>query len=175
MNQSNVLDLVQPQMVRIKVSAAWVSKEIGCAMPYIATHCGGGCCRSKAFYPPKSGGRADGKCARLTDTGCEFDAINKPLICLLYPLVIKNNTLVLHGRALLGCCKKNYKVGGLSIWEQNKGNLTILFGEEQWERVNESVKRGEDSWLELSDEFRKQQQIEHVWEQMNMIPDAVIR
>lgn len=57
-------------------------------------------------------------------------------------------------------CGPNYKVGGKSIWEQQRENLTDLFGEEQFERVLKDIKEGKDSWVEATDEFFEQLEYE---------------
>lgn len=153
----------------IKVSAKWATKEIACTMPFIATNCGGACCKGTSYWPSKANGDV---CAHLGDKGCKLAIPEKPVTCLLYPFVIKNETLVLHGRALLACCKSNYKIGGKSIWEQNEGNLTTLFGAEQFSRVLKEIKAGRDTYLEITDEFLEQLEFEDSLEEQNIVPVA---
>lgn len=158
----------------IKVSAAWCNKEIGCELQFIigAGGCGGKCCTGKTYYPAKSNGDV---CFHLGPEGCKLLAEEKPNICLLYPLTILNDTLVLHGRALLGCCKPNYKRGGKTIFEQLKDNLIILFGEEQYTRVAADLKDNRDSYFTVTTNFEKQQQIEKEWQRDNIIPKPIKR
>lgn len=117
----------------LTASHKWLSKEIECNLVGIQ-RCTANCCKGLYFYPSKSNidkdGNPIGYCKFLTPTGCSMSVKQKPLKCLLYPLIIKNNRLILHGRAICSVCRNNYKKGGKSILEQNKDNLSEVFGEE---------------------------------------------
>lgn len=160
-------------MKRITVSWKWTSKEIACAPVFIRLHCQGACCKSKNYWLPKKDGS---NCPKLGPEGCTFTVQEKPVVCLLYPLVIKNDKMVLHARALLHYCKPNYKIGGQTIWEQNRINLIELFGEDQFNRVLNDIRQQQDSYLEGTDEFFEQLKTEedmftaNLTEQKNLIP-----
>lgn len=134
----------------ITVSAAWATKEVACTFEYIQSNCKG-CCTGKNFWNPVQDGTS---CDHLKENGCEFEAETRPINCLLYPFIInKKNRLVFHGRALIHYCGPNYGVGGMTIWEQQKTNLTALFGKEQYERVQADISEGKDSWVEATPDF----------------------
>jgi len=154
---------------KIRVSWKWASKEVGCTVDIILGEkgCGGQCCKTPSYYPPKSNG---GKCFHLGDKGCKLQADDKPIKCLLYPFVIKNNLLVLHGRSLIGTCKPCYKKGGKMIIEHLADNFVTLFGERQYKRILNDVKNKRDSYIDLTDEFLEQLRNEDKLEIDNTIP-----
>lgn len=107
----------------LRVSYKWANKFISCDIEA----CHGSCCTAKSYYPPKAN---NGVCFYLSSTGCVLKEYEKPIICLLYPLIInKNNLLVLHGKALLGTCKLCYKKKEIPILQYLKSNLVSVFGE----------------------------------------------
>lgn len=154
--------------VRWKVSRAWSSKHIDCTLKGILKGCNGICCNNKTFYPAKSNG---GTCYYLGNKGCVLEPKDKPIKCLLYPLVLKNESIVLYGRALTWTCKPNYKLGEVSILENLKGNLCELFGIEQYNRVyNDVIVEGKNSYFEPSEVLLKQLEQEEELEEKNEIP-----
>lgn len=156
------------QTVLWKVSAAWASKHIDCTLRGIIKGCGGICCKNKSFYPAKANG---GVCINLEENGCILTPADKPIKCLLYPFVIKNNSLGLYGRALTWTCKPNYNLRETSILENIKDNFIELFGDYQYETAyNEIILCGRDTIIEPSERLLRQLAIETETELQNINP-----
>lgn len=157
---------------RIGVSWKWATKKIDCTIKGITKEngCKGVCCTGN-FYPAKANG---GKCIYLGSKGCELKPSEKPIKCLLYPFVVKNNNLVLYGRALMQSCKlcyfpKDEKVP--SIFVNLKDNLIELFGEEQYNRVyNDVIVKNKNSFFILPDYWEREVDKENNLEKLNINP-----
>jgi len=133
--------------------------------------CKGKCCNTKGFYPPKSNPNGTGICPCLTPTGCKFTNKQKPLKCLLYPLVItKKGTLVLHGRALTSICKACYKKGNQTIAQHLQQNLEEVFGAQIAHAMVQSVAQGKDFVFTPSPQVVSQLLIEEKMEKANEVP-----
>lgn len=139
---------------RWKVSAAWITKQHDCTLAGIHARCGGGCCHSASFWPPMSAGAPgpDGRtaCPKLGPAGCTFTAADKPVTCLLYPLVLnKSGTLVLHHRTTTAgsVCRGNFG-NGPPLIDALAGHLVALFGQQQYDRVRADVLAGRDSYFD---------------------------
>lgn len=161
-------------MDKIKISYLWLSKKIDCSKEGIA-RCEGKCCKGFSFYPSKSNlkdGKPIGKCFFLSTDGCILKREQKPIKCLLYPLVFNKKTLCLHGRALCSLCNKNYNQGNKTILESNVLDLIEVFGEENVERIKKSVLIDKkDCFIFLSPELKKQLEKEELFEKLNKIPE----
>jgi len=175
-----------------KVSAAWASRSHDCTLAGIVKKCGGMCCSSPAFWPPKAfndpnvadygdvvvngmGKRKVGfSCGHLTEFGCKFSPADKPVTCLLYPFVLnKHNTLVCHNRITTGhgICKGNHNNGPMII-DVVRDNLIALFGEKQVDHVRADVAAGKDSYFLVSEDLLRQYNQENEWANENVKPIA---
>jgi len=159
----------------LKVSAAWTNKVIDCTLEGIINGCHGKCCKGNSFYPSKSNiqdGLPVGICKWLGDKGCILQDNDKPIKCLLYPLVINNsNTLVLHGRALTSVCKECYNKGDKPIIETQRHNLTLLFGEDTVNRMIDTIiNKGRDFTFRTESAFDNALAKEEELENNNIIP-----
>lgn len=162
-----------PLVPRIRISWRWASKQINCTVAGILSGCMGKCCTGTAYWPSKANGN---RCAHLTESGCGLSALQKPTVCLLYPFVIKNGALVLHGRALVGCCKPNYTPGsGPSIFEHLGANLITMFGDDQYRRALASIKAERDSYFDLTPALISWLAVDAAAEEANKIPDTTTR
>lgn len=163
----NRLWMNEPQI--LPISYKWATKKINCTLHGILNGCGGVCCTGN-FYPARANG---GKCIYLDETGCRLSEQERPVKCLLYPFVIKNNRLVLYGRALMQSCKAYYKPGDesvQSIFKNMRTNFTALFGNEQYERVYRDITNTKNSYFILPDWWDKQVHTEARREVLNINP-----
>lgn len=154
-----------------KISAAWASKPHDCTLEGILKRCGGGCCKSPTYWPPNSN---KGVCAHLGVNGCVLSAEDKPVTCLLYPLVVNDSgTIVLHHRTTTqtGICKGNHSKGPALI-DALEGNLSELFGEEAYSRLRREVMAGRDTFVSVPDDVWAAFEKEKEWAQDKTIPLA---
>lgn len=165
----------EPVVSRWKVSAAWAAKQHDCTAHGVMMRCGGACCRSPSFWPPKAYAGPDNpghKCGHLGDTGCTLAPEDKPVTCHLYPMMLNDNgTLILHQRATFpkGVCHGNFG-NGPPLIESIRPNLIKLFGEEQVDRVTADVMAGRDSYFEPGPEVLAAYKQEKAWEATNLPP-----
>lgn len=157
-----------------KVSAAWASKRLNCTLDGIMRHCGGACCTKLAgYWPPRVYESKGVHCEYLGDKGCTLTEADRPIDCLLYPLIFNNtgNTIILHNRACQPnwVCKGNYREGPPLIVAL-KTCLTALFGEEQYNEVVRRVLRGEDGYFIPSDVVELHRKVEELQAQLNLPP-----
>jgi hypothetical protein len=154
-------------MTKWEVSAKWAAKEIDCTLAGIIKRCHGTCCSSKTFWPPKA---SNGTCKNLDpQKGCILGD-EKPVLCLLYPFRAAGGKLNVHGRALVGHCKPNYKQGGRSIAEANRANLALVLGEAQADRIIQAAKDGRNCEVEVPQWVLDAMEVEARWEAANAIP-----
>lgn len=153
-----------------KISAAWSSKIIDCTPRGIATACGAKCCQGNTYWPPKASGT--GQCANLSADGCNLRA-DRPVTCLLYPLRLVGNSLVLHGRTLIpksGYCAPCYKQGTQTIAEALRSSFEILFGVPGADTIIRNTLQGIDSYVAVPDWVLKSLADEQRWEKANATP-----
>lgn len=141
---------------KIKISWKWATKELNCCYDGIINGCEGKCCKNVSCWVPIKDGKKIGNCIYLGKDGCILTIKEKPIICLLYPLVIRKNSIILHYRGLSFCCKKCYKVGGKTIFQQNKNNLIEIFGEKTINEMEESINNQKDYEFYIDDTLFKQ-------------------
>ncbi len=106
--------------------------------------CKGKCCKGPTFWP----GRAsdDGECINLYPSGCQIPIQNRPITCLLYPLVLnKNNTIIRHFRCR-AICKTNCELGK-PIIEELFWCFSSLFGNDQASYLKQEILKGKDTIL----------------------------
>ena len=154
-----------------KVSAAWASKPLMCTLDGIVREggCGGTCCTSRTFWPPRTGEEG---CPHLTDTGCSFTEAERPVKCLLYPLMPnKNRKLIVHHRAATGHCKPNWGLGP-PIVEALHTNLVALFGADQADRMKADVLAGKDTEVRVPAHVAAALDLEEQWEAADIVPEA---
>lgn len=152
-------DLVEKKR-RWKVSCAWLTKHFNCTPEHITdpNGCGGKCCRNPSLWPPKA--FPGNVCGYLSDTGCILALRNRPITCILFPIVpLKtapfdpdNNTLVMYQRAIFptSMCKGAYKNGPMVI-DMCRRELILIFGEAEYNRVRADLVAGRDSYLDMPD------------------------
>lgn len=137
-------ELRQPLPRRWRLIAATATSRYDCTPGGIALRCHGACCRSPAFWPPRTG--VDAVCPRLGPEGCTLgDA--RPVTCHLYPLRINpQGTLVLHGNTRFpqGMCKGNRGQGPMLIDALRPG-LVVVLGEDEYEAVRATVLCGRNA------------------------------
>lgn len=136
------------------VSAAWIGKRFDCTAEHITSEggCGGSCCIGDVFWPAKL--YDDKKCGFLGEHGCVLPLEERPVTCLLFPIVPnKDNRLILFHRSMFkkGMCKGAFGKGPLLL-DSQKEVLVMLFGEEQYNKVRRDVLAGKDSMFVVTDE-----------------------
>jgi len=173
-----------------KVSAAWARRRHECNLEGITKRCGGMCCSSPSFWPPRAFqepevvnyGRVVGNgvglkrlgqsCGFLSDRGCTLDSSRRPVTCLLYPFTLNSrDTLVGHNRITTrrGICKGNHNNGPMII-DVIRDNLIALFGAEQVDRVRADIVEGRDSYFEVPESVHRQLMQEKEWDEENVRP-----
>jgi len=131
-------------IVKWKVSAKWALKVINCTYEGIINNCKGKCYCTPSFWPCNAEGKT--VCYYLGKTGCTLSNKDKPVTCLLFPLTVVRNTLVLYWRAPQphSCCYPNYGKGSLSVVKSIKPCLEELFGVDLVLGIIKSVEQGID-------------------------------
>lgn len=158
------------QQVIWRLSAKWASKEVDCTARAIPEKCGGKCCRTPGFWPPSASGT--GVCANLTASGCALGP-GRPVTCLLYPFRVpppEGGTLVLHGHALVSCCKPAYKSGGQMLIENMRSQFEILFGNDATDLMITNTREGRDSFIAVPGWVLESLAHEAKWEKANANP-----
>lgn len=148
------------------LSAKWAAKEIDCTLHGILKKCGGACCKTPFFWPPKASG---GVCGNLGPDGCKLGD-DKPVTCLLYPFRVADGRLGLYGRALITTCKPCYRSGGQSIAEALRGNFAILFGDAEADRIAAAARDGRDIEIAVPDWVIESLAAEAKWEAASALP-----
>jgi ParB/RepB/Spo0J family partition protein len=155
-----------------RISAAWANKPLNCTVEGITKPggCGGRCCRSESFWPPKSGTTKGHGCDLLGPQGCTLPPEDKPVVCHLYPLRLNPaQTLVCHHRAPTGCCKPNWGHGP-AIIDVVSDSLATLFGTEERDRIVAEIKGGRDTTVSVPQDISTALAIETRWEEANTKP-----
>jgi hypothetical protein len=157
-------------MTRWRLSWKWATKRHACTLAGIVQNCGGRCCSSPHFWPPRVGGRADHGCYWLGPQGCRLSAQDKPVGCHLYPLRLSAaGTLGLHRAAALQFCKGNHGQGPLLV-DALRPSLVALFGERQFEAARAEVLAERDAWFDVPPEVEAAYERELEWERLNLRP-----
>ena len=97
-----------------RVTASTLDRRLDCTAEGIRSGCGGKCCRTRAFWPPNADPQADGcSCHYLGPDGCSLAGPDRPVKCLLYPLLSKPgvHTLGVYFRAKSVTCGPCYGRG----------------------------------------------------------------
>lgn len=145
----------------------WVAHD--CTLAGIMARCGGRCCRTPGYWPPLTG--EAGVCPLLGEQGCTLTTADRPVTCLLYPLRLRGDLLVLHHRTRMetSVCAGNHGVGP-PLWEAMRPQLVELFGERQWDRVRSAVSAGVPGRVYPSQELLGQYRRELMWEHDGLVP-----
>lgn len=160
-----------PFPTRWKISAKWAMHPHDCTLVGITRDggCGGMCCRNQAFWPPKSGGNL-GQCQLLGPDGCTLAPDERPIKCLLYPLIPNDNgTLVRHYRA--PSCGPCIGVGPPLI-DALDGSLRALFGDAEYDRIRADVHNGKDPAVVLPSNLAAQLEREAEMERRVDVPTS---
>lgn len=164
-------------MTRWKVSAKWAARAHDCTLSGIRSNCAAGCCTSGpsgTYWPARAWGNAPRqRCGMLGENGCTFAREDRPVGCLLYPLVVNpTGTLILHHRVVsrTSCCKAAHG-SGPPIIEAVGWCLTLLFGADQYARVRDDVLAGRDSWLDVPEAIETAVEQERQWQAQNLPPE----
>lgn len=153
-----------------KVSSRWVNRSFNCTLEGIKTICGGKCCHSQSYYPPRAG--KHGMCDFLDlETGCLFSMEDKPIICMIYPFILnENNTLVIHHRSMNLHCKGNYG-SGPRFMESLRGGLETTFGKIIVDYLMEATELGIDPIFEVDRNILETVKREEKWAELSVNPE----
>ena len=94
------------------------------------------------------------------------------MYCQLYPMRLnKNLTLIVHARAFLKGrpCRPNFGLGP-PIIVALEDNLVPVFGQEQYDRVRDTILSEQDSYFDVSELIQAQWEREARWTADNMHP-----
>lgn len=155
-----------------RISAKWAVKRLDCTLHGIVHRCHGGCCYSRkgAYWPARAHSPIDGPCFWLGDRGCKLHRTNRPLTCLMYPLVLSDSNMwVMHYRARRGCCAANVDKGPLLI-DALAENLTVIFGQELASRITDEVRSGRNPEFVVPEPVAAQWVHEETLIEANAIP-----
>jgi hypothetical protein len=136
-----------------RISAKWAAKALDCTLQGIVHRCHGGCCYSRkgAYWPARAHNPIDGPCFWLGDRGCKLQRTDRPLTCLMYPLVLNaSNMWVMHYRGRRGCCAANVDKGPMLI-DAMADNLIVIFGEQLASEIRKDVRRGRNPEFVVAD------------------------
>jgi hypothetical protein len=159
--------------LRWRVGAKTMTARHDCTLSGIQARCGGGCCRagpSRSYWPARAYGDV---CGNLGPSGCTLSPDDKPVTCLLYPLVAHDDkgSIVLHHRTRLptSVCRGNYGQGPMLI-DAIADNLRTLFGDAEFERVHAEVTAGRDSYFDVPPDIAEAVRREHGWADRSLKP-----
>ncbi len=161
-----------------KVSWKWITKRWNCTVSWITDPDGcGSCCKGKVegYWPPRRlyPGEDVARCVYLGPKGCTLSLRDKPIGCMLTPLMLKNNTLIVMHRLQFktSMCKGACGTGPMLI-DVLKNGLVEIFGNSQWEKVREDVTNERDSVFYLSPLYQREfiREGELQWENKDPIP-----
>jgi Pyridoxal-phosphate dependent enzyme len=135
------------------VSAATLAKRLNCTLNGITTTCHGACCYagpSGQRWPPNADPQEGGACHYLGPQGCTLDPLDKPVKCLLYPLMEKEGrrTLPIYFRAKSATCGGCYG-DGPPLADALGPSLAALVGPEEAARFAREAAAGGDVALRL--------------------------
>jgi len=153
-----------------KFSSKWSMSLIDCTKDGIISGCYGKCCTGATFWPSRL--YDDKKCGFLTDKGCILKDDDKPVFCLLFPLMKnKNNTLNLYFRAKTSCCKSNVRAdNSTTIIECLKDNIKTLLGEGNANYILNCVSMGMDPVVKVPKHIVDSLDREYEWENTDAKP-----
>ena len=149
-------------MTTWRISWKWAEKPLDCTSIGIEKGCRGGCCFSRGgtYWPASAHSPMDGPCYWLGEEGCRLALEDRPISCLMYPLVMnKNQKWVMHFRARRGCCKVNVNKGPKLVDALSRG-LISLFGAERYEAIRDDVAAQRDPDVEVPDSISEEWSIE---------------
>lgn len=161
----------QPQE-RWKVSAVCAVKHLDCTVRGITRDggCGGACCRTMGFWPPKAGSNRVA-CDHLGPDGCRLGD-SRPVTCLLYPFHLsRTGTLVLsHTGYTLGNTCGPCRGLGPRVIDALFENFVTLFGIVEASRIRDEVTAGQDAMVDVPAGIQAAIEEERVWEAENTVP-----
>jgi len=136
------------------VSAATLARRLDCTLHGIQTACHGACCYagpSGERWPPNADPQGPGgACHYLGGEGCRLAAEDRPVKCLLYPLMEREGrtSLPLYFRAKSATCRGCYGTGP-PLAEALAPALAGLVGEEEAATFAREAARGQGATLRL--------------------------
>jgi len=161
-----------------KLSSKWASHHLDCTLQGITRPggCHAGCCTAASgnFWPARANPvpRPDQGCFYLGSAGCTLSLEDRPVTCLLYPLMINHNgTIIFHQRALfphMPCGPNNGR--GPMVIEALAVPLSSLLGREVYHSMLMAVQRGEDIVIDVPPEIAEILDIEHREAEQNLLP-----
>lgn len=154
------------------VSAKAMLHNVECTAGGIL-HCNGRCCWGAIFWPAKANpDTAAGKCVYLGPQGCTLTMEQRPVTCLLYPLLVKNDRLLVHHRSRFKgvSCYLNLGQCDIPLVELFKPTWVHLFGHEQYEMLRVNTQHGQETILRVRGTIFKAYQRELQWEARNQVP-----
>jgi hypothetical protein len=145
-----------------RISWRWASKALNCTAAGIGSGCHAGCCFSRhgTYWPANAHSPIDGPCFWLGDTGCRLAPEDRPISCLMYPLVLNDaKTWVMHFRGRRGCCHTNVGHGPRLI-DALSVPLTALFGADQSQAIRNAVRAERDAEIAIGERLSHQWRLE---------------
>jgi len=126
-----------------KLSRNWAMHILDCCTDKGIQRCKGACCFGNGFWPGSAS--KSNICEFLGGKGCILPVNDRPVTCRLFPFVLNtNNTLVVNMRALMnGRCSPNHNKGNHTILECQEISFISLFGEYEWKKMLENIKKGD--------------------------------
>jgi hypothetical protein len=154
--------------VRWKMSAAWLARPHDCTLRGIMDRCGGVCCRSKVFWPPRTG---ENGCPLLGPAGCTLSVDDRPVTCLLYPLRVRGTSVAKHHVSTIPTmwCAGNDNRGPALV-DAMRDQLVALFGADQYEHIRSEALAGRDVWVDVPPDVMAAYEAEMVEEEANVVP-----
>jgi hypothetical protein len=167
--------LAVPQPTTWRISAKWANRRHLCNYEGITRPggCGAECCKTASFWPPRANPDGSGVCARLGPEGCTFSDADKPVTCLLYPMLLRGGTIVGHLQMANQhrLCSNNHGHGPRLI-EVMGPQLVALFGATAYAEALSSVTEGKDYTFTPSAQVLAALQQEHQWAEAGTVPEA---
>lgn len=159
-----------PLVWRLPHTVALIRYE--CTLKGILKRCGGRCCSSPSFWPPKSG--PNHTCVHLGPQGCTIGN-DRPVTCHLYPLRIKDTTLFIHGATRWpAVCKGNRGADDAPpLIDSIRSGLIAIFGEAEVVAARADVMAGRDAYLRVPAWVPAALEAEDALEAANVPPPAV--
>lgn len=145
-----------------RISWRWASKQLDCTASGIARNCHAGCCFSRggSYWPANAHSPVDGPCFWLGPKGCQLPLEDRPISCLMYPLVLtKANTWVTHFRSGIGCCRTNVGQGPRVI-DVLREPLVALFGVKTAAAVRDDILGQRDAEVPVTNKLSGQWRFE---------------
>lgn len=173
LHQKEVIELINTTLktfvdkeILWKVSAKSMLLGFNCTLDGILNGCMGCCCG----FPPSDPRRTEeNSCKHLGDHGCTLEMKDRPVLCLTYPLHIKNGVLKIYGRTPWIRCKKNYTKKedmtptSIRLIDSCKATFSHLFTEDAYNYVKAATNLVIDPYIIVQKEVADNDEIMKDW------------